>query len=263
MLVAARDPAAPGLRRDLAGVRHARQRREHPAAVGLRAGARPGHGARRAGRRHRPLGRLGRARFGDAGRHRPCRRAAIPPSPCSMGVGIGAAVGLVNARAGRGPADQPGDRHARHDDRRARAQPRGARALQFLGGDQGADLHRSRPPDRARHPARRAGGDRRWPSCSGSCCAARYSAARCMRSAMRRSPRGSPACGSSGCARIGLCRLRRACRRRRRAGRGAHRPDQPLDRRRAGILRHRRRGARRRRPAGRTGQRRPDASSAR
>ena len=63
-------------------------------------------------------------------------------------------------------------------------------------------------------------------------------------------------------ARHRLCRLRRAGRRRRRAGRGAHRADQPLDRRRAGILRDRRRGARRRRPARRTGQRRPDASSA-
>ena len=39
--------------------------------------ARPRHDAGRAGRRHRPLRRLGRARLGDAGRHRACRRA--PP----------------------------------------------------------------------------------------------------------------------------------------------------------------------------------------
>ena len=40
---------------------------------------------------------------------------------------------LVNARAGRGPADQPGDRHARHHDRRPRPQPRGARRATIPG----------------------------------------------------------------------------------------------------------------------------------
>ncbi len=55
----------------------------------LGAGARPRHDARRAGRRHRSLGRLGRARLGDARRHRARRRAA-PAVAMLAAVGIGA-----------------------------------------------------------------------------------------------------------------------------------------------------------------------------
>ena len=114
-----------------------------------------------------------------------------------MGIGIGAAVGLVNAVLVEGLRISPviitlGTMIA----------VRGL-SLVALGrynswleikGPIFDDLARRTV---ARHPPRCAGGDRRRPSCSGLCCASRYSAARCMQSAMRRSPRGWPACASN------------------------------------------------------------------
>ena len=176
-------------------------------------------------------------------------------------IGIGAAVGLLNALLIEGLSDQPGDRHAGHDDRgpRRSALSRSARFnswVEIKGPlfDQLARAHASLgiPLD-----ALVALAARRCPLVRAR--AHRRSAAPGMRSATRRSPRASPACGCDGCARgayVGCGALAGAGRR---PGRGAHRPDQPVDRGRARVLRHRRGRARRRRPAGRPCRRAADA----
>ena len=187
-----------------------------------------------------------------AARHAVRRSASAPPSA------------LLNAALVEGLRISPGDRHARHDDRRPRPQPRRARALQFLGRDQGADLRRPRaarpilgiPLDalvalalagpRLVRPRLAPPSAARWHAAGDAPVAARLAG---LRVGALRGAR--------------LCRLRRAGRRRRRPGRGAHRPDQPLDRPGPRVLRHRRRRARRRRPAGRPGHGLARSSSAR
>ena len=133
----------------LAGVRNTGQCRQHTAAVGFRADAGAGDDARRAGGRHRPVGRLGGDRFGNAGRHRPRGRTA--PCRCRAdGYRHGRCCRASQRGAGRRPEDQPGDRDARHHDRGARPEPRRARALQFLAGDQGTGIRRPCTPHGAR-----------------------------------------------------------------------------------------------------------------
>ncbi len=185
----------------VAGLRHARQRRQHPAPVGLGAGARPRDGDRGAGRRHRPLGRLGGARLGDARRHRAGRGTAAGAGDARGRSASARRSGSINAALIEGLRISPvivtlGTMIAVRGLSLVRARP-----LQFLGRDQRPALHRPRPP----HASLGVPLDAlvaRWRGRARLVrhCAARSSAAPGTRSATRRSPRGSPACACAGCA---------------------------------------------------------------
>ena len=184
------------------------------------------------------------------------------PLAVAMGIGSGAAVGLINATVDRGRFDQPGDRHAGHHDRGTRGSASAARPFQFVAGDQRPGVRPARPCDagrasarcRCRRPARRR-----------ALAGAQAHHARPRLGCGRRQPGGGAAGRPQGAAaaRRRLYRLRRLGRRGGRPVRRAHRPDQPVDRRRPRILRHRGGRARRRRLAGRPGRRRRRRSLAR